>query len=290
MSPLDRQDLIIRVVSVALVPVSVLLVRGGPLVFTMAIVLGQGHFLLAYLYQAEAGKLTKQRIVSLVAAFFFLLWAIFTLPYLIASLLTALIFGVHFCLDEARILNRRHTLFTTLESLPFFLLYAGMYADMIFVIPSLFYATVCVALIAALVYRIVAQYAGQKSSKSTYTFAAWAVCAFGLYLAYHLIAPTNTLTWFWFALMSMVLLHYYIWYGVYWYKLASAPTARRLYVARAVAINALLVLLAFIWIKGPFPPFSFLFAPLFFNLWTYLHIIASFRSGEFKAAAGFARA
>jgi hypothetical protein len=290
MSATDRQDLIIRAVSVALVPASVLLVRGGPLVFTMAIVLGQGHFLLAYLYQAEAGKLTRERIVYLIAAFFFLLWAIFTLPYTIASLLTALVFGVHFCLDEARLLNGRHTLFTTLEALPFFILYGGMYADMIFVRPSFFSATVCAALIAALVYRIVAQYAGQKAGKSAYAFAAWGVCAFGLYLAYHLIAPANTLTWFWFALMSMVLLHYYIWYGVYWYKLASAPQARRLYVARAVAINALLILLAFIWIEGPFPPLSFLFAPLFFNLWTYLHIIASFRSGEFKAAVRFAHA
>lgn len=290
MSAIDRQDLIIRAVSVVLVPLSVFLVQGGPLIFTMAIVLGQGHFFLAYLYQAEAGKLTRERIVYLVAAFFFLLWAVFTLPYLIASLLTALIFGVHFCLDEARLLNGRHTLFTTLESLPFFILYGGMYADMIFVLPSLFYATICVALIALLVYRIVAQYAGHRATKSTYTFMIWAAFAFGLYLAYHLIAPANTLSWFWFALMSMVLLHYYIWYGVYWYKLASAPKARRLYVARAVAINALLILLAFIWVEGPFPPLSFLFAPLFFNLWTYLHIIASFRKGEFKAAAGFARA
>jgi hypothetical protein len=273
---LRLEALLIRVLSVA-AAVLLGLTLTPEWLFVAVIVLGQGHFLLAYVYQGEAGKLGARTGTILLGMLLFFLWCAYVLPYSLATFLAAVFFLIHFSLDETRLFNNKHSLYTLLEAAPFVILYAALYADAAFLTHTFFWALIVSALIVG-AYALLSRSQRRRPNETSYAFFSWTLLAL---VAYVIDQATHPGAFVWFLLIVVV--HISIWYGVYWYKLAQRPAARSTYMTRAVLINLLLGLLAFLWLSHGLPILDLLFAPILFNVWASLHIFASLRGNELRA-------
>src|SRR5690242_3105320 len=83
------------------------------------VVLGQGHFMLAYLYQAEAKKLPRRKLALLAGGFAFFVWLIYTLPPAWGAFVAAVAFLIHFGVDEIRLTTNQYSVYAALEVIPF---------------------------------------------------------------------------------------------------------------------------------------------------------------------------
>ncbi|MGH7175724.1 MAG: hypothetical protein ACREGR_05210 [Minisyncoccia bacterium] len=277
---MHRTDLIraigIRVVALMVAFAFVLLLPPYPL-WLAVVVLGQGHFFLAYLYQIEAGKWTPRRTAILFAWFALILWALVQFPVVVAAFITGVGFLVHFALDEARLLSEKPTLYTTLESMPFVALYSALLSDALLK-THLFWPVFFGALGIIALYGIVVIARRRKPNAASYAFAGW----FLVTLVVHALwptAPSFPLIFFW----GLVLVHYSIWYGVYWFRLEKQPARRTDYIQRVALVNVFLVLPLFLWTLGGVSFLFLLFAPIMFDVWTFHHGIASLRGNEESA-------
>ena len=238
------------------------------------VVLGQGHFMLAYLYQAEAKKLPPRKLIILLGAFAFFTWLVFTLPPLWSVFVAAVAFLVHFAIDEVRLTTNRYSLFTALESAPFVLLYGALFADTLFG-SSTFLWALCVAGVFLFALAALSFSKKRAPNLASYVAFAWILLTLVAYVLFKEVAHFNPLLLFW----GIVLIHISIWYDAYYVRLKPLPAKEKEYLLRTALLNALLIVCAFLWMSG-FSFFDTLFAPLFYYAWALLHIASSFRGNE----------
>jgi hypothetical protein len=243
-------------------------------------VLGQGHFVLAYIYQAESGHLKSHKILMLLGFLIFFSWCAFVLPLPIATVITAVGFLIHFAIDEPRFMGKKHSLFTTLEASPFVLLYSALLSDVILK-THLFYIAVASVVFLMIVY-IWLSYVHKRKPDSVTLFYGWWLALTLLAYWIHASSPTyaNGLIWF----DCLVIVHYLLWYGFYWLKLLNKTFQQTVYIWRVIAVNLVLAVLGIVWISGAAPVLDLFFAPAAYFVWTFVHGVSSMRKDEYKAS------
>lgn len=277
-SPL-LSSLFIRIGSVALAAVLACLLAPPQMLLAM-VVFGQGHFLLAYLYQFEGGHLGPRRLIVLAAVLALVWWVGCHIPLEVFGFLTGLGFLIHFSIDEARLLNGAHSLFTSLEAIPFIAIYGAIIAQAYLGITVMPFAML-IAILAVVVYGVLCRQYRRKPNATTYAFIGWTLLSLVLYLCVDQVFSIPAIVWFW----GLVIVHYAIWYAVYWYKLQHRHEIRTRYVWRVVLLNVGLMLAAYVWLAGRAPFLALIFAPLAFNVWTFMHGLASLRKQEVREFA-----
>src|SRR6185295_8252965 len=148
-----------------------------PLVVTTV---GFGHFGLAFRYQAEGKHLTHTKLLILAVSFVLIMVIAFTEPFTILIFINGIGFITHFCLDEARLLNGKHSLYTTLEALPFLVFVTGIFAEA-YLIEDWYTPAMLIAGITVLIYVALMIRSGRIPNATSYSFYAWGLITFVAY-------------------------------------------------------------------------------------------------------------
>ena len=235
------------------------------LALTLFIVFGQGHFLMTYLYQNRGNKITTQYLMSygiVAAAIFF--WLIPILPYDMLLVITASIFAIHFVFDEARLLEQDPNRVNILLLLPPILSFVGM---LILSRYGMDWMPVIIAgsfiLIGFMWFFCSSRMLWQPYVGYTnlITFFLWS-----LYAA-DVVIPTAIL------FGSIIVYHYATWYVHFYFKLHANLKRQGTFIAEAVVLNVLLIVLYFLYASGEVAALRFVFEPAYFYGWTLLHIL-----------------
>lgn len=259
-------------VSFLLALVSVVLL--DPYQVTIAfIVLGQGHFLLTYLYQWKAGKVGITYL-SLYALALCALWAGFAFipdPLSWSYLIAGTIFSIHFFVDEMHINKMALSLEQKLVGFAFVLMYSGLLFDALYAFeaPLLLSALAFVACLPLAIEKIRAR---SISGAEMFFFGSILVLAA---LLYSQISIHITL-----ALGFIILFHYVRWYLFYFFRFIEEEGRSRFrrYLIDVGVTNALVIALFVGYFYLPQLAFlRFLFRPEYFFAWTILHVVFSIR-------------
>lgn len=252
------------------------------------IVLGQGHFLMAYVYQAGAGKIDRRYLTNFAAWSVFILICYWRHPFPAGlTAIATIYFGIHMAIDELYLtqtpMNLRQSplhLGRLFEMLPLILIYAAAVSDAMLAhgawlqFPVLSGTALTAAEVSYLTYLLLLWPGGYRpDARSLYLIVAGA----GLYGAsrwgYLEQVPAPKLSGF------IILYHYFNWYLHYFLSLVRP--LRGLYLRRVAMINvgSLSLYLA----TGTSGPGWIFFQEQNFYLWTLLHLITSTRYTDVKS-------
>lgn len=252
------------------------------------IVLGQGHFLLAYLYQARAGKIRGLYLLNYACWAALILAVYWSHPF--AAGLTAvatIYFAWHMAVDEYYLLETPLNLRSSplhlgrlLEMVPLVLVYAAAVCDAMLAhgswrqFPELLGPSLVVSLLAMLAYAALVGLSGYRPDRRS-----WAILVPGFLLdlsaklGWLQLVPPPKLSGY------IILFHYFSWY-LHYYTSLSGPR-RRTYLRDVVAVNALVLALYLTYAKTG--PGWLFFQEQNFYLWTMMHLISSTRPHDLKA-------
>lgn len=255
-------------------------------VILVMIVLGQGHFLTAYLYQALAGKITARYLAN------FVLWGVLIVatywshpfPAGLTALAT-LYFAFHMAVDELYLTRRPLQLGESpmhlgraLEILPLIALYSAAVSDAMLGrgswpgFPLLLPPAVLLAGLGLMAYTLLVARGYRPDALSAYLLGAGLLLLGAAQQGWLQRVPAPKLSSF------IILFHYFNWYLHYFLCL---PAARRpAYLRRVTAVNALVLVLYFS--LGQRGPGWVLFQEQNFYIWTLLHLITSTRAADLK--------
>lgn len=260
-----------------------------PTVVLLYIVMGHGHFLIAYFYQWKAGKMTPAYGLRFFLSATVIVGAYSAWPdYRALVALTTIYFLMHMLWDEQYLLRLPLDLRQSpmhfgraLEMVPIVLLFSARVLDDMWTLdpwkgmplrdwaqPACWMVLVIYALLWA---------AGWLRPDHTSAYLlGWgtALLAASYTRAYYLI-PTGKLTGF------IIIYHYLNWYLHYFLSLPTT-SARRTYLGRVVAFNALVLGAYCNW--GSNGVGRWLFQNDWFYVWTLLHLITSTRIGDLRWA------
>lgn len=238
---------------------------------TKAVVfLGQGHFLLAYLYQYKAGKIGVRYLVSYAVASAVLLALCFLVPHPAQWLpiLAGVIFSVHLLGDELYIAGIERTRLVTWFLGAFIALYA-------LVLFSSAYMLSIPGWLIGLVLLPVLYVAYQRTRSGTWSLLEVLLLLGVAHFVYALMVqarPKEVFVIFAFTIIA----HYVRWYLFYWSKLSERLDMRAVYVRDVVAVHAVIgILFGAYVIEGYAGSMQLLFDPTLFYVWTILHIVFS---------------
>lgn len=248
------------------------------------VVLGQAHFLLTYLYQARTGKITiaylcAYAVVLALLAYLDLTGHLGTRysfgPLVIA---TALIFVVHFLLDEIRLLDGRITGTAIFALLPL-LLSVGALLSQYFFAADFIALAVVLAVISAGIYVVTC-----RSFRELWPVLP-GLAAAAIVIAHVAISPEKILG-------AIILFHYMRWYLHYGSRLWGGGEFIP-YASRILIVNAAMALLFAYWWRYPATSYAavlnYLFLPKYFYIWTILHVTSSVQWRDCRALFSFAR-
>lgn len=242
-----------------------------PNVVRLFIVLGQSHFLLAYLYQWRAGKMTTPylSLYVVLATVFFYTGIFFGFSGWLV-VFTGTLFAAHFFIDEFR-----------MAQLPFSIGRAGIGAA--FIAPYLAILTnafigfnaLFETFFISVLFLCVGAALVSLQHPWTRTDFFMVIAAGSSFFLLSMPPPPEYLLGF------IILFHYIRWYFYYFFCLEHNLSRRRTYMQHVILINIAVFVLYFIygfsffrWNNTGF--FEYFFDPNFFYLWTVLHIFFSY--------------
>lgn len=244
--------------------------------FLAFIMLGQGHFLMTYLYQWKAGRIGPRYLVSYASLLaLFAYFAAFILSLQLLLLITGSVFAAHFFYDEARLYARDNSISLGLVWYPALLFFL--------VLVKLLYGTDVVPEIVVATLLLVLQSARQREQKGPHLSTQRYMLTFSAFLLILLVFPTSESPTA--VLGAIILYHYLSWYVHYFFRLRDAGRPIRPYLVNGIIVNAVVISLfiSFLAFTGPVrEALGFLFEERYFYLWTLLHIC--FASDELMAA------
>ena len=251
---------------------------GATGVLAAYIMLGQAHFIISYLYQWKAGKLSIARLATYVLVSIFLLGFLWLMPYAHSiryiSFVAGFLFAIHFLFDSVKINNLNWT--RPLSALLFsnFIIYIALLFHAIFNL-TLAYPSAIVSLI---VISLGFLFSTQNDLRPSGGLVTLGIAFVGLLLL--LFEGQSIPAEYIFG--ATVLAHYFQWYIYYFVKLQR----RRfwMYLFDAVILNALCILLWIVYIKTGYQLLQFMFLPTYFYGWTILHILFSVRIEDYRLA------
>lgn len=238
------------------------------------IVLGQAHFLIAYLYQYRAGKMKKSMKVWYPIVLLPLLVLGFFGQLIALALLATIFFAIHFAQDEIFLAGKETSLFTSLEVLAFVLVLVGVVVDLILMTSFVMYFFA----LAALTLVVYAYFIFSKkyifTRVSIYLLSITFFLSLVTLLGYHI--PLEKI------IGGVILLHFSTWYINYFFKTKEIPSYRKQYLTRVVIVNVIAIGSYFIFIQTGLGIFNYFFALIYFYVWTMMHILSSVRLADYK--------
>lgn len=249
-----------------------LLLAPGDMVL-LFIVVGQGHFVIAYLYRFKAKKVSRTLVFSYGAAV--VLFAggyLLTRDNLLLAAVTSIYFAWHMLSDERHLMGGRATLQGLLEILPVLLMLGAYELEHLYALEGVG-LTFGLSLSLWMIRLALAPSKQWKSDAiSAYFAGAWLILA-GLFLAGRRI-PADTL---WGAI---ILYHYLNWYLFYGIRFTGQPERMRPYLRDVLTVNGLMLIGFFVW-RGGYAPFLDLwFGQNAFYVWTCLHLVFTTRKED----------
>lgn len=264
----DRAGFLISILS-AIGAVALLTPAG---IMSTFIVLGQGHFLLAYLYQWRAGKIGWRYGALYATAFSALLIAYQFIPEpkLWTFLIAGSIFSVHFFVDEYFLAK----IAWSIERILLGIVFVGLYG--VLLLRALYFVEIADAapvIALLLLVPLVAQSIRERSLQLVDAVFMLAAAVLVVLLVQPYVISLHA------ALGCTILAHYVRWYLHFYGRFKTNPDQSRLkkYLIDVAIVNALVI--AFFGVYGMFED-SFLryaFEPTFFFIWTILHVLFSIR-------------
>ena len=252
-------------------PFATMLFLPIPTVVSLFIVLGQGHFIGAYIYQFLAGRLAWWKVV-LYASLFVLLWAMFintrSLNLLLA--LTAVVFSAHFIWDSSRILGNRELLPAVITRLPPFMFFSAFVVERIYGTQLILFATLFTVLMFGVYIFCIAL--------KRFRYDASDLLFIGGTFGFWLLITINQNLSTWIAFGFIILYHYIQWYVFYWKRCANDKEKLHKYIRNILISNAVAILAFFFWkISNTSGVMKYFFEPEHFYLWTLVHIVSCIR-------------
>lgn len=256
-------------------------------VVLLYIVLGQGHFLIAYLYQFKAGKMNRGYLTVAAGSLLLITGVYLRWPHYRALVaVTTIYFLVHMLLDELYLMrfpmNLRESPMNfarALEMTPVFLLYSARVVEALFsrfrwgstTLGDLALYLSWASLAAYLILLLRGRH--RPDGQSAY-FLSWsALLLWAVHSGWLVRIPTGKLTGF------IIIYHYLAWYLHYFLNLPPGPK-RSTYSFRVLGINALVLTCFGVW--GQKGPGRYFFQNDYFYIWTLLHLITSTRLSDIK--------
>lgn len=252
--------------SLAILPAILLLLVNKPaLALAAFVVLGQGHFLLTYLYQYRGGKITRFYMsayaIGLPLAYVIAVY----LPLTYLLILTTIVFAVHYFYDEARIMtgNNYHlSLLLIVPPILFFLsylLYEQLHIDTFIVT-----LVITGGILLQIWYRF-----GPTPFMQQYVLITNAISIL-LYILYVRggTVPSELI------LGAIIIHHYATWYIFQYKKLRQNTDRVSKYLTDVLTVNAILIVGYILYVSNQnFAVLEYLYGINFFYAWTLLHII-----------------
>ena len=247
-------------------------------VVNIYIVLGLGHFLLAYWYRKEAGKLSGNYFAIEVFSGL-ALFSIFTLYFFnqfLGSLLlafTSIYFLFHFLMDEQYLFDEELSFEYLLDVLPIIFLYTAAIIDFIYAIQiTVFFKAFALFIFLLNISLVIIK--KRNISNTTPYFSVLSLMFLSIYL---LGIDISIYTIF----GGIVLFHYLNWYIYYYEKLRYSTEKRLIYLKRTFLVNLFFIFLFIVYTKTEISELiavlGYLFIPTFFYIWTVLHIVFTTR-------------
>lgn len=275
---MTRELLIQKVLGVCIVALAITFF--SPLqIALLFIIFGQGHFLGAYYYQWKAGKMTTRWLMlfcALVVVLFALAIMTRALDWFILA--TSILFFFHHFQDEVTLFGKNRSLFRSLEQLPPILFYSA------FVVVPFFGSTFALSLV-ILAFTLLVLYVGaialgayRPDALSAYLLLiAGVLCA--LWLS-GIAIPSKTL------LGAIILFHYVCWYVHFYYRFASNPVRQKQYIWDMLSIHVVVFMAygLFVYTAWGNMIFGYFFLPLYFFVWTIVHIVFSIRPSDYRSS------
>lgn len=273
---LTHNALIPRFLIVACVA-TFILIFNSPATFYAVVILGQAHFLLAYLYQYKAGKINARYIIKYAIVFILLFGSYYLYGWsALLSTSAGFYFVIHFLYDERHLMSEPTSFEGWLRLCPLivictphlFLLY-GL---------NFFEPAKSISLLLAGLY-ITSRITSKKAItvQDIYFLIIFITCYF---MVFSLKDPSQTQ-----VLNFIILVHYGNWYLNYLVKFRSKPVAFKTLSYEMAICNALMLFLFYYYSIQPTPilsGFKYFFHGDYFSLWTLMHYLVTFRSSDLR--------
>ena len=238
------------------------------------IVLGQGHFFATYIYQGMGGKIAQKYIFSFILASSFLFLVVSHHSSLqLITLVAASFFVPHFLYDIlfiGRVTERRTYFSVAIFAITLCfgaLLYEDLYRALLPV--SWFFIAGLMGIVS--LYMAI-QGEKQNPALKTHAFAYMLLCVGLIAIKASSLSITSEQLF-----GAVILFHYAHWYLHIGNKLYGEKKAFLRYLIIIGSTNILLFVLFLAYRNGMISALSILFQPMYFYIWTLLHIIFSIR-------------
>lgn len=249
------------------------------------ILFGQAHFLSAYIYIYNAGKFTgtyKSKFWVLLALFGLIAVLIFESPHLFNYLIvgTFLLFVYHYFLDEMKMFQSDDLILKNFGSISVVSCFLIFFIEKLFSLSAyyLFSLIFFVMLLASItLFRIIQKriWANESWCLLLFWFLNIVLPIIAIFLKIDLLKVAG----------FIIVFHYLRWYLYYFDKFYSAKNWKKLneYLNIVFSVH-LVVILSFILYNLEILNYIFIlfFHPIYFYLWTSLHILLSLSWSDFK--------
>ena len=256
----------LRSVAVPLALVMALLLAHPDFMVAIAIIIGQAHFLMAYLYQWRAKKMTRGYFI-LAAAFVALiaLYVLFNGNPLPLYFGVSILFALHLAIDEFTLHDEVLTIPKLVSVLGFWVLFSALVVHVIFPMPMIVLGAF-VLTIGGIVWRTLLS----KEAITTSEYYLWFL-AILIALLVIVIPPA-----FQVAITVFVLLaHFMNWIIGYGIKTMHTPRAKKYWTETGIFMTVCTVGYLLFWFSVA-PLLSIFFAASAYYIWGAAHILFSF--------------
>jgi hypothetical protein len=242
-------------------------------VFQFFIVLGQGHFLLAYVYQWRAGKIGSRYLSAYLSILAILIYAttIFREPQLWTFVVAGTIFAIHFFVDEVFINSLIITTQRYILGAAFVVMYGALLLRSAYEVDL----PLTIGVVAGMC--TIPMIVRSAASKKIEAIDMFFITSIGVLALMAFIPWAISLE---AALGFIILFHYIRWYIHYLFRFQSSEDRTRFttYIRDVLVVNLVIVGLFFSYrIYADMPVLEYLFEPTYFYIWTILHVLFSIR-------------
>ena len=255
-----------------------LLLMLDPMVFlTVGIILGQGHFILAYIYKLRSGRLTWWGFSIWLAMTIFML-KVFSAPdmHVPLSLLMTLYLVTHGVVDDRFLSKPEKSRLVGLEMLLLLALYYAMVIDMVYPTVGIRGLVIAMAGVGLIPYFLLARRAKGGLDLFNGFFLIQILALMG-------VMQLGFLPVLFLFNVTAALYHYTVWYVVSARKTEKKPKERRTLVGWVVGVHVVLLALFMVFKTTTWGESSlfFIFDQQYFLIWAFLHFFGSTRLSDF---------
>ena len=255
-----------------------LLIMLDPMAFlTVGIILGQGHFIIAYIYKLRSGRLSWWGFSIWVAVTIFML-VVFSAPemHVPLSLMMTLYLVTHGVVDDRFLGKPEKSRLVGLEMLILLALYYAMVIDMVYPTVAIRGLVIVGAGVGLIPYFLLAR----RSKDGLDVFNGFFLMQILVLMG---VMQLGFLPVLFLFNVTAALYHYTVWYVVSARKTENNPKSRRTLIGWVGGVHVALVALFLVFTNTAWGASSlfFIFDEQYFLIWAFLHFFSSTRLSDF---------